>query len=274
MSEEMNKLHNALLVIMDKIDQICNENGINYTLIGGTLLGAVRHKGFIPWDDDMDIAMTRNDYNKFIRVCKQDLDNRFGIITLDNCKEYGYGFGKVTLKGTFVKQAGLKEERAAQEIWIDIFPFDNVPDSKMRKFVHKWKNYVYTKLLEERLDGVDKSNSSSIKIIIFGALHLINKFIKIENLKKSLISNQIRYNSVRTKNICSLSGSYKYDKETQEGDFFASYVKLDFEGRKYQCTKFFERYLESVYGNYMELPPIEKRHTHKFEILDLGKYGE
>ena len=274
MDNQNKKLHSTLLIIADEIDRICRKNDINYSMIGGTLLGAIRHKGFIPWDDDMDFAMTRKDYDKFFDVCTTELDKRFAVYTIENSENYGYGFGKVVLRNTRIKQEGSKEINPVNEIWVDIFPFDNIPDSFGRRLIHKSINYLFIKLIEERLDGFDLEGSSLAKKCVVAVLHVINKFIKLEYLKAVLIKNQRYYDSSETSGICSMAGSYKYEKETQKKTFFEDYIRLPFEGREYQAISGYEMYLTSAYGDYMKLPPVEKRHTHKFELLDFGPYSE
>ena len=92
---ELEQLHEVLLLGIDEVDRICRMHQIDYTLTGGSLIGAVRHRGFIPWDDDVDIAMTRKNYDKFLKVCDADLGEKCYIQTLDNDSDYPYGFAKL-----------------------------------------------------------------------------------------------------------------------------------------------------------------------------------
>ena len=269
---QMEHLHKVLLIIMDEVNRICKKNNIDYTLIGGSLLGAIRHRGFIPWDDDLDIAMTRENYDKFVSACNNELDDRFDIVTINNQENYGYGFGKVILKNTSVIPRHKKKFEEIKEIWIDIFPYDNIPNSRLLRLVHKYKNYIYIKLIEERLDGIDNEQATKLKILCYRIMNIINKIIKLDKLKKSLLTNQTKYDSIETDYICSLSGSYKYNKETQKKDFFESYEWIVFEDRKYQVVSCYDKYLKSVYGDYMKIPNENNRGTHEFLKINFGPY--
>lgn len=102
--KDLKKLHELLVMLSEEVKRICNDNGIKYSLTGGSMIGAVRHKGFIPWDDDMDIAMLREDYDKFLKACETQLGPAFEIQTMDNDPNYFIGFAKIILKDTYLVQ--------------------------------------------------------------------------------------------------------------------------------------------------------------------------
>ena len=270
---DIKDLHRTMLIITDEIDRICKKHNINYSMYGGTLIGAVRHKGFIPWDDDFDIAMLRSDYEKFLEICLIELDGKFNIITMDNTDDYGYNFIKITLKGTKVlqgKYSKLKDKYS--EIWVDVFPMDNVPAGKIQKIVHQAKNYLYIKLLEERFDGISEDEKRITKRFAFKALSTFNAIIPVKSLKKGLKKNSIKYSKTRTEKITSLSSCYGYDRETLPSRVFEKYTEMEFEGRKYQAVVDYDLWLTNVFGDYMKLPPVEKRVTHGFTEVDFGIY--
>ena len=269
--EYITKLHEILLIITDEIDKICRSNRITYSLYGGTLLGAVRHQGFIPWDDDLDIAMLREDYTRFIKVCQNELGSNFNLITYENTPEYGYNFAKVTLKGTRVKEGNYLKEKQS-EIWVDVFPLDNVPQNSFEKYIQKTKNYFYIKLLEERFDGLTKNEKNYKKILAYKMLNLINRVVSAQYIKKKNQSNCLKYDNSRTMYISSMSSSYGYDKETIPREIFDSITEYKFEDRRYLGVKNYDYWLKRVFGNYMELPPIEKRQTHGLTDVFFSDY--
>ena len=124
--EILDKLHITHIKILDEIVRICDENKLNYFLIGGTLLGAVRHKGFIPWDDDLDIAMPRKDYDKFLNIAKKQINNNYILEYNKTNRKYWLPFAKVRLKNTLYVENTIKNYETNKEIWVDIFPIDNV----------------------------------------------------------------------------------------------------------------------------------------------------
>lgn len=270
---DVNHLHKVILLITDEIDRICRNNGINYSMYGGTLIGAVRHGGFIPWDDDFDIAMLREDYDRFCQICSNGLDARFDIVSIDNSDNYGYNFIKITLKGTKVLQGKYRKRRNVySEIGVDIFPIDNVPDSGIKKCIHQFKNYFLIKLLEERFDGLSDDDVNIVKIVVYHIFGVLNKIIPACFLKRNLVENSIKYAKTETENVTSLASHYGYDREMLPRKIFGEYVELDFEGRKYRAIQDYDVFLKNVYGDYMQLPPVEERVTHGFTEIDFGEY--
>lgn len=270
---DLKDLHNVMLIITDEIDRICRKHNIKYSMYGGTLIGAVRHGGFIPWDDDFDIAMLRSEYERFIQICYKELDDRFNVISIDNTEDYGYNFIKITLRGTKVLQSKYsKLKDKFSEIWVDVFPMDNVPRNRFRKMIHQIKNYVYIKLLEERFDGISEDEQRKTKILAYRMMGLVNSIVPSSLLKNRLKRNSIRYANDCVDYVTSLSSCYGYDKETLPRAVFDEYIEMVFEGRKYFAVSNYDLWLSNVFGDYMQLPPKEKRITHGFTEIDFGIY--
>lgn len=267
---ELNILHKRLLYIAKEIHRLCVNNNIKYTLFAGSLLGAVRHKGFIPWDDDFDVAMLRTDYEKFCMVCKEQLGSDFRVLSCDTSKDYSYGFCKITLKNTHIEQLGIKNGKN-MEVYIDVFPYDNVPDSIFLRKKQKWTNYLITKILEEKYDGVGL-NASLAKKICFPLFHLMNYILDSEWLKKQLFINMKKYNIVETKDVCCVCGYYGYDREIMPKNLFSNYISFMFENQNFYGISNYNYYLTKIYNDYMQLPPVEQRHTHDLIIHSLGDF--
>lgn len=268
--EELKHLHKALLVIMDEIDRICKKNSITYTLWAGSLIGAVRHNGFIPWDDDLDVAMLRSDYERFIESCKSDLRPEFSVVSMDTKDTYGYGFCKVVLKNTNVEQLGVKNGKKL-EIWLDIFPYDDIPNSKFLRKKQYAINYFLMKVLEERFDGI-VGEADIVKKTCFAFFHILNLFIPSGFLKKKLQKNMIRYNGKGYLKCSSLSSPYGYFKEILSKSEFSDMTEYEFEDRKYLGFSNYDYYLTKIYGDYMKLPPENKRHIHNIKVHDFANY--
>ena len=141
-------LQSILLKMLNDITKICDENGIQYFLDGGTMLGAVRHHGFIPWDDDVDIAMRREDYEKFLNVCKTKLNQELYFLQNEQTeKNYIHAFTKIRLNGTHIIEEFSKNVDIHNGIFIDVFPYDNVPDGSIRRMFFLTNNYLLKNML-------------------------------------------------------------------------------------------------------------------------------
>ena len=146
--EDLRKMQLLQLSIFKEFDLICRKNGIKYTLCGGSLLGAIRHGGFIPWDDDIDVTMLRADYEKFSMLCKNELDNeRFFFQTMETDEEYRLMYGKIILKGTSFVRTGYEKSKAKNGIFIDIFPRDNVSDNMIKRSLQSILGFLMRKTL-------------------------------------------------------------------------------------------------------------------------------
>lgn len=266
---ELKKLHSLLLLIMCEIDKICKNYNLKYSLWAGSLIGAIRHNGFIPWDDDLDIAMPRDDYEKFCMIFKNIRNTKFSLVSLDD-HMYGYGFSKVILNGTRIEQLGVKNGKNL-EIWVDIFPYDNIPNSKFGRILQKSKNYFFMKLLEEKYDGI-YGKKNPLKFLGFKFLHLLNLVINDNWSKLKLDNNMKKYDKIHTSHISCLSSPYGYYKEILPSDFFNDICEHKFEDYYFSIFNEYDFYLKKIYGDYMKLPPIEKRHVHNLVIHDFGEY--
>lgn len=251
------------LDIVLTIDKICRENGIKYSLCGGTLLGAIRHGGFIPWDDDIDIIMTRDNYDKFVFLCENNVfDKRYCLITAANDKKYFKLYSKfVDLKTIIVDSRDKTSKKMG--LFVDVFPVDYLGDShdealrnlkkgkNMRAILSakQWKKYYWNN---------DKSallNFARMVTYIFAFL-----------VPKSFILKRIEKNTIKRKTTFSgcACGSY-FEKEIMPSHYFEKYEEVTFEGHKLYSIKNYDEYLKTIYGNYMELPPIENRiSNHSF----------
>lgn len=239
--EEMRTIQ---LGILDQLDAFCRKNNLRYSLGGGTLLGAVRHKGYIPWDDDIDVMMPRPDYDYFVTHFNDEYGKISKCCAFENDETWKFPFAKICDCGTV-----LYEENVSQQLGvnIDVFPIDGVPKNKeryIRKFIFKHH------FLVAYLSDVGESLA---KKCIYA---LVRKFISLAFIQKSL-----RYlllsNSFETSPYAGAVVGLYHEKEVYERTLFCSCSDYSFENRTYKGISDFDSYLKQHYGNYMDLPPKE-----------------
>ncbi len=254
MTDEIKKkLRQTQLQVLDEIVRICNENGLRYCLTGGTCLGAVRHKGFIPWDDDVDIIMPRRDFRRFIDLTKDGHIKDFFLDYYITNPSYGRCFAKYCKHNTlFVEPNGLQ-----QAIYVDIFVQDKVPGpeftakSKLPTLIHKLD--ALTTVRSEGLRGRDFKT----KLIYYATRWMpVKWFFKWETRLMS------KFENTDAKYYINYGSPYNLFKETIPICEFEPYAQLEFEGKRYNVPRNWNLYLSNIYGDYMTLPPVEKRVTH------------
>ena len=268
------KLHNCQLIIAREIKRLCDKHNIKYFIIAGTLLGAVRHGGFIPWDDDMDIGMLREDYEKFLKVAKTELGGDFFLQTPETDKNYGLPFAKILLNGTVLVEATAGSD-AKKGIFVDVFPFDSVPESDDGKENHNKKTYFYKRLLLAKLNYNVCAKNDYVKRAVYFALKVMSAFYSHDKLVKKLESEITRYNNSKTEDIVNIGGAYGYKKETIKADWVRDTVEIPFEDMTISAPIDYIKYLETFYGDYMTPPPEDKRYNrHSVTELDFGKFAD
>ncbi len=265
----MNLMQQKLLDILKWFHLFCEDNNLKYYIIGGTMLGAVRHKGFIPWDDDIDVGIPRNDYNKFIELTKNRRFGKYVVESIcDEKKDFFYPIVKVyDTTTTLIENTKCKIKRG---VFLDVFPLDGVSDKE--KEINKKLSKIYRKLnfILARTTGIRKGRSLYKNLFVIFS-RLIPKYIidEIEILKEihSVCSEKNFYTSKYSGNI--LGERYK---EVMLQCIYGTPIKYNFEDLEVYGVEDYDKYLKHLYGDYMKLPPIEKRNSiHDFILLDLNK---
>lgn len=247
------EIKNEILKIMIDLDIFLRENNIKYSITSGTLLGAVRHKGFIPWDDDIDISMLRTDYNKLIKILK--INNKIG----KNLKGVGFELGethlpflKIVNTNIYSEEVVIKNIVSKGNLWVDIFPFDAVP-RLLYNYNTKFLDRFVRKLYERKRVSVEFTelinNSKFDKIVSKISFDTITKYY----IKRSSIFN-IKHNLYIR--------DYTWGNTTMNKHLMDDIVDYEFEGIKLKGLKDYDTYLSNLYGDYMKLPPEEKRINH------------
>ena len=252
------------LEILKKIHNICENENLRYSLIGGTLLGAVRHKGFIPWDDDIDIVMPRKDYETFIDYCVHNsTELPFYIVSSKTNKNYGYLFAKACAKGTTIEEVHGNRYQCNLGVYVDIFPVDGLGVS----FEEAKKTYAKTTFKRELLVASNWKEffRSKTRAIYFEpiryAFYLMSRLVNVNKLINKIDEICKKKDFDSSKYVGVVCGVYRR-KEIMKKDVFAEYEKIEFEGLKVNALKNSKEYLSNIYGDYMKLPPKEKQFSH------------
>lgn len=267
--DELKLLKELELMILKDYIAICEENNLEYYMYGGSLLGAIRHQGFIPWDDDIDIIMPPEDYNRFIEIMEKS-DDKYSILTMDNQDDFYLLFTKMMLNGTKFEEWWHEQVDFESGICIDIFPFNNVPENKIKRFFLLKRGRLIRTLLISNV--LDLNKSTKLRKTIGKCLRLILGFFRIStrNLKDKVKALLNKYNDKDCKLVCDISGLNRPEVYYKD-DFFPP-IKAKFEDIEVNIPNNYDRILTTIYGDYMQLPPEEDRYNHAPEKLDFGSY--
>ena len=242
-------IHNVQMEILDAVDAICKRNNISYFLSGGTLLGAIRHKGFIPWDDDIDLWMTRKNFKKFKKVIKTQLPEEFFPEDYFSQKQCPLSILKIEKRGTRFVEGVFAHVPLSHCIYIDIFPLD-----KVWMPVYKLQTAILIKLQAVRdykIRGVGKNDGNKLKDILYSAMPLTVCRALTEFFMRCL-------NFLPLKQYNQLAHRGRHWPIFRE-DSIEDLIDVEFEGKQYPAPREYDQILKDCYGDYMKLPPIEKQ---------------
>lgn len=264
--EELRRLQLSELDILIELDRICRKHHLEYRIDGGTLLGAVRHKGFIPWDDDIDVTMPRAAYVDFCRVCETELGEGFFLQNWDTDPNYRRAFGRLMKKNTRLVPEHGEWDKSLQGICIDIFPYDYLPDDpeeleRIRKLDIQMQRVIYA-------PGVVHRPGSPAKRAAFWLYSLY----PMERLKRKHAEVLSGLNGKKTKLVKCFAFTENRKHFGFGSRWFDELIELEFEGRKFLAPKGYDGFLTELYGDYMQLPPVEQR-KGKSAIVELD-FGE
>lgn len=257
--------------ILKDIAKICDKHNIRYFLDAGTLIGAVRHKGFIPWDDDIDIGMLREDYVKFLKVAKSELPDYLFLQTHDNEPAYNiYQVPcKIRLNDTlFIESAIAENDKMHNGLFVDVLPYDSLPKKKwVYKIQRKISNFILRSFIRLREIPDKLTFKNKITHCIYKIVTKIFPTKRREKLFNFLISLNDPDSEYMGYGVDTVWDQYIYKKE----DFF-DLIKVEFEGEHFYAPKNYDSVLTQLYGDYMTLPKEEDREWHAKTIKKLRKY--
>ena len=260
----LRKIQMIQLEMLQEVDRICKKCNIHYNIIAGTLLGAIRHGGYIPWDDDADVAMLRFEYEKFRKACKKELDtSRFVFQDHRNTKGYRWGYGKLRRKNTLFLREYQEHMPYMQGVFIDIFPLDGVPDNYFLRSLKNFECFCVRKVLWSKVGKIAEKNYWKRQIY-----KLLDKIPEKDIFRyyHAMIchANKKKTRMVRILTFPTPNSEYGYYRNWYENS-----VDTEFEGIIFQGIRDYDSYLGFKFGNYMELPPVEKRKVHPVTKLIL-----
>lgn len=260
--QQLTRLRKIQVEMLLEVKRICCKYNIMYSLIGGTLLGAVRHKGYIPWDDDADVGMLRKDYERFRKACAKELDReRYYFQDDRNTKGYRWGYGKLRRKNTLFLRENQGHLDFGQEIFIDIFPLDYAPDQMALRYVHMFHCFCIRKCLWAPVGEVAETNE--IKRFVYRGLSRIPKDVIYRHYYRYLRTRK-KSHTVRL-NLFPTPSPYGFPIK-----YFEQLKCFEFEGEIFPGTKYYDEYLRIKYGDYMKLPPKEKQKIHPVSAIKFG----
>lgn len=269
--KDLKTIKNIELQMLRAFVEICECLNVKYYLLGGTALGAVRHHGFIPWDDDIDVGLLRKDYELFISKAQSFLPDYYFLQNIYSDPECMINFSKIRDSRTTFIETSTKNKKMNHGVYIDIFPLDYYPDDEDdRKKIKKKKRLISRRLYKEyTMPDEIKSGRTREKV---KKLISVLLSIKYHHPIDALLENE-RLNTAfnKGKNLINYCGAWG-EKEIIPEDWFGEGVKVEFEGLQLLIPKSYDKYLARIYGDYMKLPPIDKRQSHHYtEVVDLQK---
>ena len=267
------KIHNAQIDLVKLFCEICDKENLKYFILGGTLLGAVRHHGFIPWDDDVDVGMPREDYEKFIGVAENYVDNSTVFFDYySKRKEYMYYFSRLTTNKERV-HSNMTVNKRIENVWIDILPLDGMPNGYICRSFHKVNllfNYIRFQLAHFN-DNVNLNRPNRPwyeRVLIAVAIHLpFERILSKAKAEEKFDRTLKKYPYEKAIYVIEMAGGYRF-KNLFSKSVFDGGMFYEFEGMKLRGPKDYEAYLTQLYGDYMTPPPESERNRHSTEIVE------
>ncbi len=259
---DIKALHKCQLEVLEEVNRICERHDIKYVLFAGTSLGAVRHNGFIPWDDDLDITMLRSDYKKFIDIASHELKDDFFLQT-EFSNHWPMFFTKIRINNTtFLEKYMPKDEKTHQGVYIDIFPCDNLYDNVLLAHLQFFLSKVVI--------GSSLNSRGYLTNNIFKKIFIqIVKKIPHEKIHR-FVMNENDNNSKKVHTF--FGGASAYKKSVYPRTWLVETVMTTFEDNEYPISKYAHELLSLQYGDYMVLPSVEEKKYKQHAILvDLEK---
>lgn len=253
---DIREVQSMQLELMKRLHAFMQQNNIKYYLLAGSALGAARHQGFIPWDDDIDIGLFREDYERFIKMATS-FDGDYEVVNYKNGKNCDYALTRIYFPDTYIEDPVIENTKLDKRLYFDIFPLDNVPDDNSE--LAKYENAIVRgKKLIQRIDVRNHNNSTAVllakKVVSVGLIKFRKQIISsFDKLCK-------KYSNAETSRVCSLSSQYSFKKQVMSREIYGTPTLHAFETEQFFVPEKLDKYLTTLYGaDYNEVPPVEKR---------------
>lgn len=277
--EELKKIQECELLLLDEFIKICGDNDLTYFAWGGTGIGALRHKGFIPWDDDIDLGMPAQDLEKLTEIIENQFSEKFSIISASTDINYPLPTTRLMLRGTQFCEETLKNINCDLGIFLDLYAFDNVPDDeKLYKSQARaawfWSHIRLLLSINDPVIMIHGPKGALVRI----ACRIASFILRLTHVSPSYAlkkENEARrrYAGVSTRRIAYLNDTSPFTATYPRDEVFPL-RPLEFEGRQVYFPNKLEKHLSTLYGDFMTLPPVAKRKNHYPARLDFGPYAD
>lgn len=265
--ETLSRVQQAELSILKDFIDVCDKNNLTYFGLAGTGIGVLRHKGFIPWDDDIDVGLLRKDYDKLIEIFKRDYSNKYTVVNGDEFSEYPLMTTRICINGTRFVEESLKNIKCPLGIFLDVYAFDNAADDEKSRNKQAWGAWIFSKLLILKhipfpvlpMYGFKKKLAHCVTACVWAFLNIF--CISHKWLYKKCKNISGKYNDTDTGHYAYFCDTDKFSNYFTKEDLFPV-RKEKFEGIDMCFPNNLEKSLTNMFGDYMQLPPPEKRKNH------------
>lgn len=270
--EVLKHLQSLELMILKEFIKICEENDLTYYMYAGSLLGTIRHQGFIPWDDDLDVIMFRDDFERFKQIFTSTSHDRIKLLSIETEEDYFHLLAKLMLKDTLFEEKWVSQVDFNIGINIDIFVLDDLSNNSFKRNYQLKKAFLYNKLLimsKIRLDDLPFLT----KVITHSGYHILNLLgIKPKWINKRCLNFLKKYQDENAEFVFDISATAEEYPQIFNKKEFKKVNRAKFEDIEVNVPSNYDEILKSLYGDYMQLPPEEDRYNHITENLDFGPY--
>ena len=268
----LNHLQELELMILKDFIKICEENDLTYYMYAGSLLGAIRHNGFIPWDDDLDVIMFRDDFERFKKIFIASNNDKYELLCNETNEDYFHLLAKLMLKGTKFEEPWVSQVDFHIGINMDIFVLDDLVEEGFKRNYQLKKSFWYNKLMimsKIKLDNLPIVT----KVITHAGYHILNLFrINPSTLNRKCLNFLKKYKNPNATHVFDISATAEEYPQIFRKEDFKSVTRVKFEDIEVNAPVNYDYILKSLYGDYMQLPPEEDRYNHITETLDFGPY--
>lgn len=277
--EVLHHLQELEMGILRDLAAICEEHHLTWFGFCGTGIGAVRHKGFIPWDDDIDISMPRRDHDELIRIIQETMSDKYHILNADTDPNYPLANTRICLNGTTFREYAMRDVDCDWGIFLDVYPLENAADNDLAYYYQMWSAWFWGKLMilrsvEQPYLYFHGLPAQIMSLILKGGHHTMKALgISKEWLHKMRERHNRRYDGVETKRIAYFCDPLPYTNTFTNKDIYPLQM-LDFEDIQMPFPANLDELLTKMFGDYMTPPPVDKRKTHYPYELDFGPYGD